>query len=268
MIFSTSFVSDHSTKPAEYETMKKNYQKEYIDVSTAFRKSNSSKESLDKLFDLLYELEKVNRSQNEEKILSDIYTLLGFHQSAYEAYKPTVDLTNRKETKKLYVLAQKAKSHANYFATKDIRKLQKKREQLELLPEDFKSDEVDENSFFLDRKDVVIFNKPLKKGKIEIHIQRGHKFEDDKIKIIEYIYWLGNCRDLLIDFYNSELSDYLGEQANDDWYDTLEIFSVQITVGKNGKLFADISAGDEFMSDHILDIQTEEERIIEIGYDG
>ncbi|MEL7001777.1 MAG: hypothetical protein AAFN93_03480, partial [Bacteroidota bacterium] len=120
--------------------MEKNYQQEYIDISTEFRKSNSSKESLSKLFDLLYELEKVNRSQQEEKILSDIYTLLGFHQSAYEAYKQTVDFTNRKETKKLYTLEQKAKSHANHFATKDIRRLRRKNKQVKLLPSDFESD--------------------------------------------------------------------------------------------------------------------------------
>lgn len=248
--------------------MEKNYQKEYIDISTEFRKSNSSKESLGQLFDLLYELEKVNRSQNEEKILSNIYSLLGYHKSAYEVYKPTVDLTNRKETKKLYTLEQKAKSHADYFATKDIRKLRKKNEEVKLLLDDFIRDEGDENRFLLKKKDVIIFNKPLKNDKIEIYAYGNNKFEDYGIKIIEYIYRLGDCRDLLIEFYNSELSEDMDEIANEDWYDTLEIFSARIIVGENGKLFAEVSVGDEFMSDHILDIETEEMKIITMGYDG
>ncbi len=250
--------------------MKKKYQKEYIDISTEFRKSNNSKESLGKLFDLRYELEKVNRSQNEEKILSDIYTLLGFHQSAYEVYKPTVDLTNRKETKKCYTLGQKSKSHANNFAIKDIRKLRKKKEKVKLLFEDFKIDENEENKnrFLLKNKDIVIFNKPLKLDKFEIYIYGEHKFENCIAKIIEYISWLGNCRNPLIEFYNSELSKHTNSLANEDWYDTLDIFSTRVIVGQNGKLFSEISGGDEFMSDHILDIETEEQKITKMSYDG
>ena len=250
--------------------MKKNYQKEYIDISTEFRKSNSSKDNLDKLFDLLYELEKVNRSKNEDKILSDIYTLLGFHLSAYEIYRPTVDLTNRKETKKLYTLEQKAKSHANNFTTKDIRKLREKKEQIKLLFEDFEIDtnEDDKNRFLLKNKDIVIFNKPLKHDKFEIYIYGEHTFKDCVAKIIKYIYWLGSCKNVLIEFYNSEMSEQIGETANEDWYDTMEVFNLRIIVGKNGKLFAEISGGDELMSDHILDIETEENKIIEMNYDG
>ncbi|MDC1162099.1 hypothetical protein OAT18_01520 [Tenacibaculum sp.] len=250
--------------------MEKNYQKEYIDISTEFRKSNSSKESLDKLFDLLYELEKVNRSKNEVKILSDIYTLLGFHLSAYEVYKPTVDLTNRKETKKLYTLEQKAKSNANNFTTKDIRKLREKKEQIKFLFEDFEIDknEEDKNRFLLKNKDIVIFNKPLKHDKFEIYIYGEHKFKDYIARIIEYIYWLGSCKNVLIEFYNSEISEHICETANEDWYDTLDIFSTRIIIGQNGKLFSEISGGDEFMADHILDIETEEKKITEMSYDG
>lgn len=250
--------------------MKKNYQKEYINISTEFRKSENSKESIGKLFDLCYELEKVNTSKNEEKILSDIYALLGFHKSAYEVYKPTADLTNRKEIKKLYTLEQKAKSHANNFAIKDIRKLRDKKEQPKLLFEDFEIDENEENKnrFILKNKHIVIFNKTVEKEKFDIYIYGNHKFEDYTAKIIAYISWLGNCQNELIDFYNSELSEHIGETADKDWYDTLDIFRTRVIVGQNGKLFSEISGGDEFMSDHILDIETEEQKIIEMRYDG
>ena len=250
--------------------MEKNYQKEYIDISTKFRKSNNSKESLDKLFDLLYELEKINRTKNENLTLSNIYTLLGFHQSAYESYKANIDSKDRKATKKLYTLEQKAKSHGNNFITKDIRKLRKNNEQIMLSPEDFKVDENEENKnkFLLKNKNIIIFNKPVKYDKFEIYIYGNSKFEDYINKIIKYISWLGNCRNKLIEFYNSELNEHTDETADEDWFDTLEIFSARIIVGKNEKLFAEISGGDEFMSDHILDIETEEQKITEMRYDG
>jgi len=248
--------------------MEKNYQKEYIDISTELRKSNSSKESLYKLFDLLYEIKKVNRTKSENLTLSNIYTLLGFHQSAFELYKSNIDYKDRKVTKKLYTLEQKAKSHGNNFIIKDIRKLRKKNEQIKLLREDFKVDENGENKFLLKNKDIVIFNKPVKHDKFEIYMYGDYKFEDYITKIIKYISWLGNCRNVLIKFYNSELNEQTEETANEDWFDTLEIFSVRIIIGQNGKLFSEISAGDEFMSDHILDIETEEQKITQMNYDG
>ena len=57
-------------------------------------------------------------------------------------------------------------------------------------------------------------------------------------------------------------------KADKDWYDTLEIYSLNVGVAVTGKLFAEISAGDDFASDHILDIEIEENKIIEMNYDG
>ncbi len=105
----------------------KNYQKEYIEISTEFRNSKKSNESIGKLYDLLYEMEKIERTDNENKILSNLYSLLGYHLFSYETYKPLVDLTNKKDVKRLYVLEQKAKSHGNNFIIKDIRKFRKKK---------------------------------------------------------------------------------------------------------------------------------------------
>ncbi|MEM9896872.1 MAG: hypothetical protein AAF789_10920 [Bacteroidota bacterium] len=248
--------------------MKKNYQKAYIDISTEVRKSNRLKESLGPLFDLLYELEQVSRSLNEDKILADIYTLLGFHQSAYQVYQPVADLTNRKEIKKLHTLAQKAKSHANHFATKDVRKLRQKNKQVKLLPKDFKRDKSDANRWRLQKKEVVIFNKPLNSSKLEVRIAGNHQFEDQGLKIIDYIHWLGSCRDLLIEHYNSAWSDHTEENADDDWYDTLEIYSASINVGEDEELTAEVSVRDEFMPDHILDVVIEGKRVVEMNYDG
>lgn len=62
--------------------------------------------------------------------------------------------------------------------------------------------------------------------------------------------------------YNKELSEETDEKAGNDWYDTLEVYSVHIGIAENGKLFAEISIGDDFVFDPILDIKMEERKII------
>jgi hypothetical protein len=248
--------------------MGKNFSKDYIEISNEFRKSNSSNESVEKLYDLLYEMEKSNRTKTEDLILSNIYTLLGFHQSAHEVFKSAADLTDRKNASKLYVLEEKAKSHKNNFIIKDIRKFRRKNEKTELLITDFTIAEPDRNKFKIINKKIVIFNKTVKNDKVEISISGNHKFEDYVDKIIGYIYWLGDCKDELIKFYNSELSDDTEETANDDWYDTLEVLGARIIVGLNGNLYSEITSRDDFAQDHILDIETENETITSMNYDG
>ncbi len=247
--------------------MKTNYQKEYIKFSVEYRNSNNSEESTSKLYDLLYELEKAQKTENSSKILTNIYTLLGYHQSAYDIFKTIVNLNDKKQFKKKYILEQKAKSHGNSFVVKDIRKFRKKNIQSKLLLEDFNTDPKNKNTF-ITQKNIVVFNKIVKQNRFKICIDENHKFEDHSAKIIEYIYWLSNCKNELIEFYNAKLSKYTNDVANANWFDTIEVFSATITLGENEKLFADISGGDNFMSDHILDIETEDYKITEIRYDG
>ncbi len=247
--------------------MKKNYQKDYIEVSTEFRNSKGSKESIGKLYDLLYELEKVDKTNKENLTLSNIYTLLGLHQSAYEIFKPIVNQKDRKETTKLYVLEQKAKSHGNNFVIKDKRKLENKKEQTKLLCEDFLVDK-EKTDTIITNKNIVVFNKKVEHDKFQINIYGNHTFEDYQTKIIDYIFWLGDCKKELIKFYNQEFSEETKERADKDWYDTLEVYSINVGVAVKGNLFAEISTGDNFVPDHILDIGIEEQKITEMSYDG
>ena len=104
--------------------------KRYIDASNAFRKAADYHEGAIALYDLLYDLQaKEERTKEEERILTDTYSLLGYHLSAYETFLRIADPTNYKEKSKLVVLEDKAKSHKDTFCIKDIRKLRGKREQ-------------------------------------------------------------------------------------------------------------------------------------------
>ena len=248
--------------------MEKNFTKNYIEISNEFRKSNASKESVEKLYDLLYDLENSTRSKNDDLTLSNVYSLLGFHLSAYEVFKSVADLNDKKTISKLYVMEEKAKSHKNNFVIKDIRKFRQKNEQTKLLTTDFLKSETEDNTFTIIEKDIIIFNKIVKNKKVQISLYGNHKAENYVDKIIDYIFWLGDCKIELIEFYNRELSEDTEEVANDDWYDTLEILSINIGVAVNGNLFAEISAGDDFASDHILDIEIDEQKITGMNYDG
>ncbi|MGJ1434178.1 hypothetical protein ACR79M_21415 [Sphingobacterium spiritivorum] len=248
--------------------MEKNFTKDYIEISNEFRKSDASKESVEKLYDLLYDLQSSSRTKSDDLTLSNLYSLLGFHQSAYETFKSVTDLTDRKNTSKLYVLEEKAKSHKNDFIIKDIRKFRQQNERTKLLITDFLVSTTEENKVAIIDKDVVIFNKVVKNDKVEIFIYGEHKFENFTDKIIDYIFWLGDCKKELIEFYNKELSEDSGEEADKEWYDTLEIYRLRITVGQNGNLYAEISGGDDFSQDHILDIEIENKTITAMNYDG
>ena len=248
--------------------MEKNFTKEYIEASNEFRKSKASKESVGQLYDLVNELESADRTKSDDLILSNVYSLLGFHLSAYEIFKSVADLTDRKNASKLYVLEDKAKSHKNDFIIKDIRKLRGEIKRAKLLPTDFVKSESDEHKFKVADKDIVIFNKVVRNDKFEICIFGDHKFEDFTDKVIDYIYWLGNCKKELVAFYNTELSECADEVADDDWFDTLELYGVRIIIGQNRSLFSEISGGDDFCQDHILDIETSDKTISSMSYDG
>jgi len=248
--------------------LEKNFAKEYIEASNEFRKSKASKESVGKLYDLLYELKNADRTKSDDLILSNVYSLLGFHLSAYETFKLVADLTDRKNASKLYVLEDKAKSHKNDFIIKDIRKLRSEIKQAKLLPTDFVKSESGEHKFKVIDKDIVVFNKVVKNDKFEICLSGDHKFEDFTDKIIDYIDWLCNCKKELVAFYNTELSGDTDEVADDDWYDTLDLYGVRIIIGQNGNLYSEISGGDDFCQDHILDIETSGKTISSMSYDG
>ena len=110
--------------------------KRYIDASNVFRKAKEPHQGAVALYDLLYDLQaKTERTKEEERILTDTYTLLEYHLSAYETFLRIADTTNYKEKSKLLVLEDKAKTHKNTFCIKDIRqsKVKKSRKLLKWL---------------------------------------------------------------------------------------------------------------------------------------
>ena len=245
--------------------MNKNYMKEYIEFSNEFRKSNSSRESVEKIYDLLYELESIEKSKQENLVLSNVYILLGFHRSAYETFKEAADSKKTKDASKLYVLEQKAKSHENNFVIKDLRKLRGEKENVQLVLSDFSQSKKDEKKFKIKNKHIVVFNKVLEKGKFSIYLP-NNRIKEYFDKIVEHINWLSNCKNELIDFYNKEQFD-LQIRADIDWYDTLELYRILIIINDDD-VFTSVTAGDDFYRDHLLEIELSGNKITSMNYNG
>ena len=243
--------------------------KRYIDASNAFRKAGGSHEGAIALYDLLYDLQaKTQRTKEEERILADTYTLLEYHLSAYETFLRIADTTNYKEKSKLLVLEDKAKTHKNTFCIKDVRKSKAKKKQKTLKVADFEKveDLESECEYVLSTKKVVIFNKEVEGEDFSFFINKETSLESCLHSINKYLGWLSDTKAALINYYNEHCREYT-PPANDNWYDTLEVYSGHLDVGSIG-ISAHISAGDIFTPDHLLEIDLEGKEITHIGWDG
>ena len=243
--------------------------KRYIDASNVFRKAKEPHQGAVALYDLLYDLQaKTERTKEEECILADTYTLLEYHLSAYETFLRIADPTNYKEKSKLVVLADKAQTHKDTFCIKDIRKSKAKKKQKALNVEDFKKveDFKSECEYILSKKKVVIFNKEVEGEYFSFFVNKDTPLESCLHSIKKYLEWLSDAKETLFSYYNEHCTEYT-PQADDNWYDTLEVYSGHLDVGSIG-ISAHISAGDIFTPDHLLEIDFEGKEITHIGWDG
>ena len=257
--------------------------KRYIDASVAFRKLESpmarlTDASTAELYDLLYELEaKTDRTAEEHLILCKVYTLLEYHFAAYELFKTIANPDDFKDKSKLYTLAEKAKTHSNSFAIKDIRKLRKvqKKVQYEFKCSDFVlSKDIGSGKYYeLSKEEVVIFGKVLHYTDFRVFINKDCRLETHFEVLMAYLRWLADAQSELIAHYNEEAAPILEVEADSDWYDSLEVYSAEVGIGMYGQPYAEISAGDAYSSDHILNVdcavdEAGQPAIMAMGFDG
>ncbi len=234
----------------------------YIALSNEFRNSNQSKESIEKLYEFLDEI--VPKTDNTSYLIqSYVYTLLGYHQKAYHLFAPLANKSNRKDISRLYEMEQLAKSHGDTFALK--RKQQPIDKDL-YYPKIEHFIETKSSKYFTNfeyKMPVVIFGKVFSKPLL-VCVDKKIKVTNFWESVVEYILFLGDCKQKLIRYYNKNMED----EASDEWYESLEIFSVTIDISAKGKLCARITCGDELWEDHLLDIEFEKEKITDMTYDG
>ena len=165
-------------------------------------------------------------------------------------------------------MEDKAKTHKNTFCIKDVRKLKVKKKQTAFKISDFEKveDFELECEYVLSTKKVVIFNKEVEEEDFSFFINKETSLESCLHSINEYLEWLSDAKATLINYYNEHCIEYT-PQADDNWYNTLEVYSGSIWVGGK-EISAHISAGDIFTPDHLLEIDFNDKEITDIGWDG
>ncbi|MDR2955895.1 MAG: hypothetical protein LBV43_12530 [Prevotella sp.] len=92
-------------------------------------------------------------------------------------------------------------------------------------------------------------------------------------KLNAYLKWLGDdCQQMLEDYYAKENQDMLDEwydgKLEEDWYETLEMYSGTIDILADGRFGATFSCGDNMNEDHLLEIEILDKQITEMWFDG
>jgi hypothetical protein len=246
--------------------MAENYMKQYIELSNEFRKDNKPQEIIRRLYDFINVLENDPNKENK-MILTYVYSLLGYHKKSFDLYKTIYDENNRKQKSKLFDMEQMSKSHGDNFIIK-LKKKPETNEMINFTVNDFTEKETDGewNKYSLN-KNCVIFNQIFDNEPLEINLHNKNELSKCIPQINLYLKWIGGgCKKDLIKYYNKNMEPE--EKANAEWYEELEIYNVTITINNEGKIFSDISCGDNYSEDHILDIETDEYKIDSMNYDG
>jgi hypothetical protein len=239
----------------------------YIALSKEHKISNGSTESIKKLYDFLSVLQKAEEEETARLVLSLVYTLLGYHKKAYDVFATIADKNNRKDTSKLFQMEETAKTHGDNFAIK-LKKASKANDKINYAIDDFiaKENNSEWRDYILNRR-CIIFNREFDAEPLEISIHKDIQFSNCVSQIIAYINWLGgDCKKDLIKYFNKNME--IEEKVDNEWYEALEIYSVSITINKEGKIFAEIACGDNYVADHMLDIEIEAYKITSMNYDG
>ena len=148
--------------------------------------------------------------------------------------------------------------------------------------EDF--DYYDINCTWYLQENCIIFNKEFKNEhnslSVKIHWKYTNNDPESDItdecikKINEYLQWLGNCKNELIEYYTNMYNEKFGkngkmtieEMIEEGWYEELEICSVEIFIEDYGKMRSKINCilFDEQAEDYdylSIYIETEDKKI-------
>jgi hypothetical protein len=249
------------------EKMAENYMKQYIELSNEFRKDNKSQEIIKKLYDFMDLLQREENKGNE-MVLVYVYTLLAYHKKAYDLYLKIYDQNDRKQKSKLFDMEQMSKSHGDNIAIK-LKKKPEINKAVNYCVNDFvENNIIGEYKNYILNKTCVLFNQIFDNEPLKIKLYKDFTLSEYINQINSYIHWLGgDCRMKLINYFNKNMT-FSEEKADNEWYETLEIYSVSIILTKNEKLCATIACGDNIFMDHILDIEIEEDKILSMNIDG
>jgi hypothetical protein len=248
------------------------HKKERLDIAT----KNS-----EPLFDVMYELEKTNKSENENYLLAQIYYQLGWKWKCkrfIESYLSTMEINNLKEWQNLLIKVEKLfeLSRFELVEYRDLRVAKKRNTSLELLKNDFI---VSEDEYYLrisitpNFDNLILLNKNVPNKEVEFSAEKNSNINHFIIKTNKHFSWTNNIRKELITYYNDnyiDIKNSIGRldygKADDEWYDGLEVEGVGFHFNSNGKLEATYTVYDYCNMNSGFHIETLDNTIIELYY--
>lgn len=266
-----------------------NYRHKFNEILKEFKQKpyQNNHQAIAKLYDLKQELENQTHQNNfdNDMVLFSIYNTLELFASAYEIYQKHHTADTPKAKAQLYKIAEKAETHGNHFALKDIRQIKsnikKHKTKITLSLNDFvlylqQSD--NEKYWFEINKNIPIFWRNFKSNseKIEVVIHKNclEKYLPKITELVNHFAYLEP--NILMDYYNNppqnenfhtiELTQI---QADENWFNSLEIYSCQISTygdDDNPSFSVNISMGDIYDIDHILNLEFNDKDLFIIYY--
>lgn len=242
-----------------------------------FEKSGPSAESINKLFDLLYELRKKNRSHQEQYILAKTLYLLGSYHEAERILEsdasPIYSYEKKEKKRSLKLLQEIRKENSFPFRTakvyRDLREASSPKK-ISLLSLDDITTVWDNSGYqitFSDSvKDLIICNKNVKIQWLNVFSQK----QPDELLIIKLIFhfeWLATLKKELIDFYRIADTDYKPEKMDPDWFNGLEIWDVTIDIDHKNTIHTEILMADYYNSGYSFCLTLKDDIITHLQYD-
>ncbi len=246
-----------------------------------FEKSGASAESINKLFDLLYELRKKNRSHQEQYILAKTLYLLGSHHEAeiiLESDESPVHSPRKKEQERsLKLLQEIRKENSSPFRTakvyRDLREAASPKKISLLSLDDLKTmQDHDGNrttyqiAFSDSVKNIIVCNKNVTTEWINV-FSENQPDEFLMMKLIFHFEWLAGIKNELTEFYRTADTDYKPEKTDPDWFNGLEVWDVMIDIDLENTIHTEILIADYYNNGYSFCLTLKDSAIIDLQYD-
>lgn len=246
----------------------------FIELSLEFKRTKVSVHTVHKLFDLIYNLHRKERSFEENYILAECYHLLGYRNKAEKILESVISTAGKKENEKALKLILKLRK-GNAAITirekqyRDLREASEPKKQIPLSFDDFtviREDGIYRIAFSTRITRLVIFNKNVQTGDIDIF----SKIQPDEFIILQLIYhfeWLSELEKELTAFYKTADTDYKPEKTDPDWFNGLDIWNVLVEIDSQEIIHTELLVQDYYNHDFGFHLSLQDQTITDLQYD-
>lgn len=258
-----------------------NIAKEFSDAKAEFLKSNGSEKSVEQLYNIIYFLKDLKEPTFEEEfILAKIYNMVGSNIFA----SIIIDKSLEKSTMSTMQIAKIKELQSeidsrdiwNIKVYRDLRDSKIKKDPTKLLTEDFVISQTNRGSYDIEISDkiknIVILNKNVPNEPVwgdEACFVFSAKKPDlyTLLLLSEYIIWLGQIKEELLNFYNrTDFRDKL-PYVSTDWFDGLMVSDFYISIDENDNYSTEITLRDYLQNDYGFTLKIENFILKQIEYD-